>query len=52
MAQLGKYDLIDITETWRDRSHDWNTLIEDYRLFRGIDRVGGVVESPSVLGCG
>ena len=34
MAQLGKYDLIAITETWWDESHSWNTLIEDYRLFR------------------
>jgi len=26
-------------ETWWDESHDWNTLIEDYRLFRR-DRQG------------
>ena len=39
MAQLGKYDLIAITETWWDESHAWNTLIEDYRLFRR-DRQG------------
>ena len=31
MAQLGKYDLIAVTETWWGESH--NTLIEDYRLF-------------------
>ena len=34
MVQLGKYDLIAITETQWDESHDWNTPIEDYRLFR------------------
>ena len=34
VAQFGKYDLIAITETWWDESHDWNTLIEDYRFFR------------------
>ena len=34
VAQLGKYDLIAITETRWDESHNWNTLIEDYRLFR------------------
>ena len=34
MAQQGKYDLIAITEIWWDESHNWNTLIEDYRLFR------------------
>ena len=39
VVQLGKYDLIDITGTWWDESHDWNTLIEDYRLFRR-DRQG------------
>ena len=32
--QLGKYELIAIMGTWWDESHDWNTLIEDYRLFR------------------
>ena len=39
VAQLGKYDLIAIMKTWWDESHDWNTLIEDYRLFRR-DRQG------------
>ena len=43
VVQLGKYDLIAIMETWWDESHNWNTLIEDYRLFRGDrqDRRGG-----------
>ena len=39
MAQLRKYDLIAIMEMWWDESHDWCTLIEDYRLFRR-DRQG------------
>jgi len=34
VVQLGKYDLIAITETQWDESHDWNTPIEGYRLFR------------------
>ena len=45
VVQLGKYDLIAIMETWWDESHNWNTLIEDYRLFRrdGHGRRGGGV---------
>ena len=39
VVQLGKYDLIAITEIWWDKSDNWNTLIEDYRLFRR-DRQG------------
>ena len=39
MVQLVKYDQIAITVTWWDESHDWNTLTEDYRLFRR-DRQG------------
>ena len=39
MVQLGKYDLIAIMETWWDESHNWNLLIEDYRLVRR-DRQG------------
>ena len=39
MAQVGKYDLIAIMEIWWDESHNWNTLIENYRLF-GRDRQG------------
>jgi len=34
MVQLEKYDLIGITETRWDELHDWNTLIEHYRLLR------------------
>ena len=39
VVQLRKYDLIAITETWWDKSHNWNTVIEGYRLFRR-DRQG------------
>ena len=46
---LENYDLITITEMW-DKSHDWHTVIEGYRLLR--DRVGGEGELPSVLGSG
>ncbi|KAM6103455.1 uncharacterized protein LJ206_014212 [Theristicus caerulescens] len=28
------YDLVAITETWWDESHDWSSAIEGYRLFR------------------
>ena len=28
------HDLIAITETWWDSSHDWNAVIHGYRLFR------------------
>ena len=46
MVQLGEYDLIAIMETWWNEWHDWNTPIEDYRLFRRDRqgrRGGGVV---------
>ena len=49
VAQFGKYDLIAITEPWWDESHDWNTLIEDYRLFRRDRQVRRVVELPSYV---
>ena len=31
---LENYDLIAITETWWDESHDWNVALDGYRLFR------------------
>ena len=45
VAQLEKYDLITIKETWWDETNDWNTLIDSYRLFRrdGHGRRGGSV---------
>jgi len=36
---LESYDLIAITETWWDKSHDWIVAIDGYRLFRR-DRQG------------
>ena len=30
----GKYDLIGITETWWDDSHDWNIAIVGYNSFK------------------
>jgi len=30
----GDYDLVGITETWWDRSHDWNVVMDGYVLFR------------------
>ncbi|GAB0182504.1 cAMP-dependent protein kinase inhibitor alpha [Grus japonensis] len=31
---LESYDLVAITETWWDESHDWSAAINGYRLFR------------------
>ena len=36
---LESYDLVAITETWWDKSHDWSAAIDGYRLFRR-DRQG------------
>jgi len=36
---LQNYDLIALTETWWDESHDWRVAINGYRLFRR-DRQG------------
>ncbi|CAM4612895.1 unnamed protein product [Lepidochelys olivacea] len=33
------YDVIGITETWWDNSHDWSTVMDGYKLFRK-DRQG------------
>ena len=33
-------DLVGITDTWWDGSHDWSVAMETYRLFRK-DRKGG-----------
>ena len=33
------YDLIAITETWWDHSHDWSAVMDSYKLFRR-DRQG------------
>lgn len=36
---LENYDLVAITETWWDKSHDWSATMDDYGLFR-MDRAG------------
>ena len=41
----GHYDLVAITETWWDRLHDWNVIMDGYVLFRkdrATRRCGGV----------
>ena len=35
---LESYDLIALTETWWDESHDWSMAINGYRLFRRDSR--------------
>jgi len=39
MVQLENWDLIAITETWWDDSHNWNVVTKGYTLFRR-DRQG------------
>ena len=34
IIQQDGYDLVAITETWWDNSHDWHAVIDGYRLFR------------------
>ena len=34
VMHLESYDLVAITETWWDDSHNWNTTIDEYQLFR------------------
>lgn len=38
-AQSQDFDLIAVTETWWDSSHDWNVVRKGYTLFRK-DRPG------------
>ncbi|PKU45285.1 hypothetical protein llap_4421 [Limosa lapponica baueri] len=43
---LESYDLVAITETWWDKSHDWSAAINGYKLFRRDRRGrrgGGIV---------
>jgi len=45
IAQQDGYDLVAITETWWDSSHDWHAAMDGYRLFRKdrpTRRAGGV----------
>ena len=41
-VQQANYDLVAITETWWDNSHDWSAVMDGYKLFRR-DRQGRVV---------
>jgi len=34
IIQQDGYNLVDITETWWDNSHDWHAVMDGYRLFR------------------
>jgi len=34
MVLLESYDLVVVTETWWDESHNWSAAIDGYRLFR------------------
>ena len=43
------YDLVAITETWWDHSHDWSAVMDGYKLFRRIDQEGKVVVWPFIL---
>ena len=33
-VRAGYYDLVAITETWWDRSHEWNMVMDGYVLLR------------------
>jgi len=34
IIQQDSYDLVTITETWWDNSHDWHAVMDGYTLFR------------------
>jgi len=34
---LENYELVAITETWWEESHDWSVAIDGYKLFRIIE---------------
>ena len=34
LLQTEGYDIVGITETWWDDSHDWNVLVDGYELFK------------------
>ena len=39
IARQGNYNVVTITETWWDDSHNWSTAMDGYKLFRR-DRQG------------
>jgi len=34
IVQHDSYDLVAVTETWWDDSHDWSAAMDGYKLFR------------------
>jgi len=42
------HDLVAISETWWDHSHDWSAVMDGYKLLRK-DRQGRVVVWPFIL---
>jgi len=44
---LESYDLVAITKTWWDESHDWSAATTGYGLFRRDSWGGGVGGFPS-----
>ena len=52
MTKQENYDVVAITETWWDVSHDWSMPIDGYKLFRR-DRQGrrGSGVAPYVKDC-
>ncbi|KAJ7404875.1 hypothetical protein BTVI_70826 [Pitangus sulphuratus] len=48
ILQQERYDVVAITETWWDDSHDWNAAMDDYVLFRR-DRIRGKAKKTDIL---
>ena len=51
-VRQASYDLVAITETWWDHSHDWSAAMDGYKLFRKDRqrrRGGGVALYVSAL---
>lgn len=48
MMQSENYDLINTAETWKDKLHNWNTIIMGCNILEDLGRVAGVEELPSV----
>ena len=42
-VQQDGYNLVAVTETWWDNSHDWHAVMDGYRLFK-TGQQGEVVE--------
>jgi len=34
ISHQANYDLVAITKTWWDHSHDWSAVMDGYKLFR------------------